>query len=287
MYVIDVEATPPRTLSVLSRSAARPTGQGFRLGPDRIGHRRDFRGGKVRENEKLRVNNCSIRAAMGGEEEEGGEGSELGGEEGQSEAAREWEREGGMPRERGQRLLDLSVRVFCAEWGSVACLRSWLTPRLFLFRLFASLGNAPHDPREPKCRRGRVRVFLVFPARRNCFRPKVFLRKMVLHMVDLVSSHDVFYEDCPQSGGSFTGLEDFNMNHCLNTTTMIPGKMVDRGAFSDPNFRFRKIAFFFFFFRGRAERRGEGGEGRACFHVENGQKPFRPHCFAGKKQTTR
>lgn len=52
-----------------------------------------------------------------------------------------------------------------------------------------------------------------------------FRNKMVLHMVDLVSSPDVLYEDCPTSGGSFTGLEDFNMNNCLNTTTMIPGRI--------------------------------------------------------------
>ncbi|EEB16357.1 hypothetical protein Phum_PHUM420050 [Pediculus humanus corporis] len=44
---------------------------------------------------------------------------------------------------------------------------------------------------------------------------------MVLHMVDLVNSNDVLYEDCPSNGGSFTSLEDFNMSGCVNTA-MIP-----------------------------------------------------------------
>lgn len=44
---------------------------------------------------------------------------------------------------------------------------------------------------------------------------------MVLHTVN--SNSDTMYEDCPPSGGSFTGLDDFNMNNCINTTTMIPG----------------------------------------------------------------
>ncbi|KAL0269814.1 UNVERIFIED_CONTAM: hypothetical protein PYX00_007422 [Menopon gallinae] len=116
---------------------------------------------------------------------------------------------------------------------------------------------------------------------------------MVLHMVDLVSSHDVFYEDCPQSGGSFTGLEDFNMNHCLNTTTMIPGKRSPETFFRRPGFfPIPKMAISG---PGRARGRGEerrggkrGGEGgKRLLPRRKWSKAISAHCFAEKKQTTR
>lgn len=47
---------------------------------------------------------------------------------------------------------------------------------------------------------------------------------MVLHMVDLVNSHEAFYGDCPVNNYiSQTGIEDLNMNSCLSAGTLLPG----------------------------------------------------------------